>query len=448
LEPRPGQTYFQRPALTIFFSMIGVVIVGTGLLMLPFINSEPGGASFLTALFTSASAVTTTGLSLEVTATYWNGIGQGIIAVLIFVGGLGFMTGVTFLFILIGHRLSLSEHLVLREQLAMQPLGGLVRLARNVFLLDVAITGAGILPLWFAFNRYYDAPEALWQATFHSVSAFNTAGFDIVGPASLAPFPADYFLLSVLTVIAILGAISYTVLLELGGGRLWRRLSLDTKMVLLVSVGLWSIGSALAAAFALWEHALPFDGPAGAEIFTAFFNTVSGATTTGFSTIDFSQVQDSVLVVTIGLMFIGGASGSTAGGIKVGTIAVLMIAVCSFLRGRRHAEAFDREIPFLQINRALTITAVGVAIVGVSLLMLQFIEPDIPAVPLLFEALSAWGTVGLSAGVLPQLSVPGISVIIMLMLIGRLGVLSLIVLVAPGEQPSRYRYPKESVRIG
>jgi trk system potassium uptake protein TrkH len=337
---------------------------------------------------------------------------------------------------------------VLREQLAEEPLGGLARLARNVFLLDVSITGAGILPLWYAFSRHYDALAALWQAVFHSISAFNTAGFDIVGPSSLAPFATDYFLLSVLTVIAILGAISYTVLLEVGSRRLWKRYSLDTKVVLLVSMGLWSAGSALAAAFALWQQAIPVEGPAGAEVFTSFFNAVSGATTTGFSTVDFSLVRESVLVVTIGLMFIGGASGSTAGGIKVGTIAVLTIAVCSFLRGRRHAEAFNREIPFLQVNRALTITAVGVAIAGASLLMLQFIEPDMPAVPLLFEALSAWGTVGLSSGVLPQLSVPGVSVIILLMLIGRLGVLSMIVVLSPGEQPLPYRYAKESVRIG
>jgi len=365
-----------------------------------------------------------------------------------FLGGLGFITAVTFLLTLVGHRFSLREMVVLRENLGTSSFRRLVHLTLHVLILDLLITIVGAAILYWRFADHYAAPQALWQAVFTAVSAFNTAGFDIVGPASLAPFQTDFVLLSAIIGVACLGAIGYTELVELSRfKRVPRRLSLNTRLVIIMSLAAWLVGS---VAILVNEGGNAGTlGPLGsaAAAGTAAFNGISAATTTGFSTVDFGKASEVIVLFTVGLMFIGGAAGSTAGGIKLNTVGVLLAAAISSFKGRPQAELFRREIAYNQIARAISILLLAIGIVSVTVLTLVITEPAIPFPNLLFETVSAFGTVGLSTGALAAFSVAGKYLIIALMFIGRLGVLSLILALSAREQPSLVRYPEETVKL-
>jgi trk system potassium uptake protein TrkH len=425
-----------------------LIVAGGFLLLLPIANRTGEMASPMVAFFTSTSAVTVTGLTLKDTAAYWSSFGQGVIFVLMAVGGLGFMTGATFILIMVGQRITLSDRLLMRESLLTDRLGGLVRLTRQVVFASGLIYLIGMALFFWRFQQYFTGTETLWQAAFHSVSAFNNAGFSIIpGNVSLTPFSSDYFMLSIFAVLIILGGISYTVLVELFRGRRFKRFSLDTKLVLLISVGLWVLGTGVIFGSEYNnENTLgPFS--IGGKMFTAFFHSVS-ARTAGFSTIDMGSSGDFTNLFVVALMFVGGAAGSTAGGIKINSFAVLMVAVYSAIRGRMGAEAFRREIPHSQVYRALAIGVLALFMLGGVVLFFTLYETAIPFPKLLFETVSAFGTVGLSTGATPELSAVGKVVIIGTMFVGRLGPLTLALILAPGEKKEVYRYMQERVKIG
>lgn len=443
---RHPSRFFSSP----FILMIGfgvLILVGGGLLLLPIANRQGGMTPPLVAFFTSTSAVTVTGLVLEDTATYWSSFGQGVIFALMAVGGLGFMTTATFFLILIGQRITLPERLLMRESLMADRLGGLVRLTRYVVLTAILIYLAGMGLFFWRFSQT-GGTQALWPSAFHAVSAFNNAGFSIIpDSASLSAYRSDYIFLGIFATLIVLGGISYTVLVEVFRGRRPKRYSLDTKLVLLVSALLWVLGLGVIFGSEYSNEATLGKLPLGGKVFTAFFHSVS-ARTAGFSTIDFSQSGDFTNLFVVGLMFVGGAAGSTAGGIKVNTFAVLIVAVFSSIRGRLHAEAFGREIPHVQVHRALAIAVLGLLLIGGVVLFLTLYEKEIPFPKLLFETVSAFGTVGLSTGIITQMSLAGKVLIIAAMFLGRLGPLTLALALAPGEEREVYRFVQERVKIG
>jgi trk system potassium uptake protein TrkH len=416
--------------------------------MLPFANTQGGITSPLIAFFTAASAVSTTGLTLVPTDTYWTLFGQMVICGLIFLGGLGLVTVVMFNLWIIGNHFSLQDRFITREAMAVQNLGGLVQTLRNIVLLDFAISIIGGLLLFVQFRHYYDLPMSLWQGLFHSVSALHTAGFDIIGPASLVPLRTDFILLTVLLVEGILGSISFSVILEIPAVRRWRRFSLNTKLVLTMTL----IISILVFVAVFMNEAFLgttlTEFSTGGKVFTSLFNGLSASTTTGFSTIDFSQVTIQALLVIIGIMFIGGATGSTAGGIKVNTFAVIIANLWSTLRGKENTEIFGREIDASQIWRALTVALVGLIIVILSLMLIMISSPGIPFERVLFETTSAFGTVGLSTGAITEFSAQGQIVLIFLMFIGRVTPLSVIMILVKYKKINLIRYPKEIIGIG
>jgi trk system potassium uptake protein TrkH len=416
--------------------------------MLPIANTRGSLTPPLTAFFTAASAVSTTGLTLVPTATYWTLFGQAVICALIFLGGLGLVTVVMFNLWLIGTRFTLQDRILTREAMAGENLGGLVHMLRNVVLLDLAITAIGAGLLIWPFQNYYDLPTSLWQALFHSVSAFNTAGFDIVGPASFIPFRTDIILLSIPTVEAVLGAISFSVLMEVPMVHRWHRFSLNTKLVLVMTlvVSLLAIMAILINETFLGNTLADFS--IAGKAFTSFFNGLSASTTTGFSTIDFSQVTIQVLLIITGVMFIGGATGSTAGGIKVNTFATIVANIWSTVRGKTNTEIFGREIGSGQVLRALTVVFVSFTLVVFGMLLIMISSPDVPFERVLFEATSAFGTVGLSTGALAKFSTLGKIVVIFLMFVGRVTPLSVTMIFARYRKHPAYRYPQELVKIG
>ncbi|MDO8750108.1 MAG: potassium transporter TrkG [Dehalococcoidia bacterium] len=442
---QPG-VRFESP-LILLFGVGSLVAIGTFLLWLPWFNTTGEFAPFLTALFTATSAGTDTGLSIVDTATFWNPTGQTIIMALILIGGVAMMSAATFLLVIFTQRISLSNQLIMREFTGVSHLGGLVRLAVQVASVALIIQALGFLLLLWRFLPIFDLGQAVWHALFLSVSAFNNAGFTILPDSdSLSRFQMETWVLGIVGALTILGGISYSVMADMVRNRRFKRLTLDTRLVLVVSLGLWVVG-ALVIFLSEFNNedtlkALPLSNRA----INSLFMSVSPRTA-GFTTIDLSQTEIHTNLFMTSLMFIGGASGSIAGGIKVNTLAVLLVAVVATIRGRGQAAAFGREIPPAQIQRALAVAFLGISFVF-SVAFLLVMTERIPFERLLFETVSAFGTSGLTAGVTPLLSSWGQTVIAITMFVGHIGPLTFALALAQGQRRALYRYSQERVRIG
>ena len=441
--PRPPA---RAPAL-LALGFLATIAVGTLLLSLPVANREGTVTPFVTALFTATSAVCVTGLVVVDTKTFWSPFGQAVILLLIQVGGLGFMTSSTLLLLLIGRRVSLRERILLREAYGATPLGGILRLTRQVAFATLLFESLGALILFLRFGMEFSPDWALWMAVFHSVSAFNNAGFDIIGDfRSLIGYSQDPVVALTIAVLIILGGISFTVMVDVARERSFRSLLLDTKVVLVTTAALLAAGT---VALLLTEYGNPATlGPMDplAKLVNAFFMAVTPRTA-GFTTLDVPQMTQGALLLTVALMYIGGASGSTAGGIKVNTFGVLTAAVVSSMRGRNTATVFGRELPQDHVYRALTVALLALGLVFGVTVVLALIEPfGLPQ--LLFEATSAFGTVGLTTGITPDLSVEGKLLIAATMYVGRLGPLTVALALAQREKAIRYRYPEGRLKIG
>jgi trk system potassium uptake protein TrkH len=428
------------------YGFVVLIAVGTFLLSLPLASAAGNWTALLDALFTATSAVCLTGLVIVDTGTYWSGFGQLVILALIQIGGFGFMTSSTMLLLLIGRRVSLRERLLLKESLGGGGLGSVLTLARRVFVFTVIAEAIGVVLLTAHFVTELAVPTALWWGLFHSVSAFNNAGFDLVGGyRSLIPYGHSPLVLLTLAALFVLGALSYTTIEDVVRRRRFGRLALDSKLVLTVTLGLLLAGAAL---LLLTERANADTLGAmetGPRLLNAFF--LSAARTAGFTTVDIGKMTDDGLLVLIALMFIGGASGSTAGGIKVQTFGILFFAIVAAVRGVNDVQAFHRRVPTNQVLRAIAIALLGVAWAFALSLALNVSERT-AALGNIFEAVSALSTVGLSTGITPETSVWGKVVLIVAMFTGRLGPLTLALALAARERPARYHWPEETIKLG
>ncbi len=480
-QPRPGDVIVRRPRqaeiapvqihltrrsvpvrgvaspMMVVYGFLALATVGTVLLYLPVASTGDESTPLVDAIFTAVSAVTVTGLVVADTATHWSLFGKGVIFALIFVGGLGFMTSAAFLLILVGQRLGLQNQLAIRRGLGVRQLGGLAALVRNIVITAIAfqVLGATALFLrWYVFGSLWEgisAREAVWQSAFHAVSAFNNAGFvifppDRVGGDSLAGFATDYAVLGVIGLLIIFGGISYAVIYQLIRVRRPSRFSLDTKLILVATVALLLMGAA-------FVFVVEFDRP---ETFgnravheKAIEALFQGATlrTAGFTTIDWSATTEHTNIATESLMFIGGASASTAGGIKIGTFAVIVVTILGTLRNRRHIMVFGRELPADIIRQAMVVGLVAVATVFTFTMLMAAVE-DLPLSKILFETVSAFGTVGLSSGITGDLTDAGRAILTVAMFTGRFGPLTLALLMQGREEIEPYRFAEETIRIG
>ncbi len=434
-----------------FAILIGV---GTLLLLLPIASVQDGSASFLAALFTATSATCVTGLVVVESATHWTGFGQGVIAALMYLGGLGILTAGTVLLIAIGRRITLPERLVLRESLGVTSLGGVIGLVRHVFLLATAIQLIGFLILFFRFLGTYNAGRAAWQALFHSISAFNNAGFFIFpDSASLSAFQRDYLVLFIMGILIVLGALSFVVIADLARHRRFSRWTLDTRLVVLGTAFLWLVGGLVTFFFEYRNGATLGELSLGGQVANSLFQSV-GSRTAGFSTVDFGATQPHTNFMNLVQMFIGGAAASTAGGIKINTAMVLVVAVLASLRGRSHAEAFRRELPYAQVARAMAVVGLAMAILFTVVMSLTLTEQAkmgegaFTFLDLAFEAVSAFTTTGLSTGITSELTHPGQYILVAAMYVGRLGPLTIALGLALRERRAIYRFAQETVRIG
>ena len=437
------------PSAVLVSGFAGLVAIGTVLLLLP-ISSEPGAATdLLTALFTATSAVCVTGLVVVDTATHWSPFGELVILGLIQVGGFGFMTGSTLLlFLLVRRRTGLHDRILVQASTGGIELGSVLAVVRRVALFTLLAESLGAAILTAAFMAHgEDLLGAFWWGAFHSISAFNNAGFDLMGGfRSVAAFGTSPVVLTSLGALIVLGGLGFAIVGDAFGKRHWTRLALETKVVLLTSLALL-VGGAIAVAALEWSNPATLGSlPEVHRPLNALFESVT-LRTAGFAVFDQGALGTPMLFVAMALMFIGAASGSTGGGIKVNTFSVLLIAIVSTVRGRPSAEAFGRRVPHDVIYRALSVALLSIAFVfavafGVVILAgTEFVDTT-------FEAISAFGTVGLSTGITPHLSDPARVLVAFAMFAGRLGPLTLVLALAARQRPVSHRPAVESLRIG
>jgi trk system potassium uptake protein TrkH len=434
-----------RPPQVLLLGFALLILAGTALLSLPAATSGGQRPDFLTSLFTATSAVCVTGLVVVDTGTYWSPFGQVVILLLMQVGGLGFMTAGTLFALLLGKRIGLRERLIMREALNQIDVGGVVRLAKYVLLFTLVVESAAALVLALRWSADFGWPGALWRGVFHAVSAFNNCGMDLMGNfRSMMGYVTDPWVNFGITLPIILGGLGFAVVADVQAKRRWGRLSLHTKIVLLTTLALL-VGGFLAILALEWSHSLR-DLPLGGKLLAAYFQAVVPRTA-GFNTLDIAGLRTATQFLLIILMFIGASPGSTGGGIKTTTFYLLVLVAWCQSRGRGGVEAFRRRIPQDQADRALTVFLMGVGLVcGVTMLLLVTEGSDF--LRTLFEVTSAFGTVGLSMGLTPELSPWGRLLIIFTMYTGRLGPLTVAFALAERRRKVYVRHPEEKLMIG
>ena len=437
------------PSVVLVAGFAVFIAIGTVLLLLPISTADGSATDPLTALFTATSAVCVTGLVVVDTATHWSGFGQVVIILLVQVGGFGFMAGSTLvLFLLVGRRTGLRDRILVQASTGTPDLGSVTAVVRRVAVFTVLAEGIGAAVLLVAFLRLgFEPAEAAWRAAFHGVSAFNNAGFDLSGGfRSLQPFVAEPLILLPIGVLLVLGGLGFAIVGDVAAKRAWTRWALETKVVVLTTAALLVVGTSTVLLLE-WNNPQTLGGlPEDQRPLNALFEATT-LRTAGFSTMPTGQLRDATLFVVIALMFIGGASGSTAGGIKVNTFSLLLIAIASTARGRPSAEAFGRRIPHVVVYRALAVALLSIAFVFAVAFLIDIIT-GAPFVDVLFEAVSAFGTVGASTGLTTELPDTARLVVIGAMFAGRLGPLTLVLALTARQRPTSYRPAVETMRIG
>lgn len=436
-----------NPSKLVVLGFAGAIVLGTIMLMLPFSTSGDGGASFRIAAFTATSAICVTGLTVADTAMYWSEAGQTIIMLLVQVGGLGIMTGASLLVLAISGRLGLRGRMLAGHERGSVNLGDV----KSVLLAVIAFSLIAEMIVAFALTVGFWIEGAgfgtgIWRGVFHAVSAFNNAGFDIV-PDGMPYHASDPLIALPIAIAVIVGGLGFPIWLELRRRlRTPRRWSLHTKLTLATTGILLALGW-IVISLLEWnssETMGPLSVPG--KLLTGFFSSASWRTA-GFSTLDYSEVNDETLLVSEMLMFVGGGTGSTAGGIKVTTFALLVLMAVAEVRGRQDVSVFRRRIPGAAQRQVLTVAFFGVTLVLIGTLGLM-LTSDFGLSPSLFEAVSAFGTVGLSTGITPDLPGAANAILIGLMFLGRVGPLTLAVALALRQHAQRIRYPEERPLVG
>lgn len=436
------------PARVVVAGFAAAVGIGTLLLLLPVAVPGETGTGLLDALFTATSAVCVTGLVTVDTATHWSGFGQAVIAGMIQVGGFGIMTLATLLGLLVSRRLGLQTRLNAAAESKSLGLADVRRVLVGVARTSLLFEAAGAVVLTARFATAYDEPpgRALWLGVFHAVSAFNNAGFALFSD-NLIGFATDPWISLPVCVLVIAGGLGFPVLFELR--RAWRRprrWTLHTKLVVVMTAVLVPLGTLLFLALE-WSNPRTL-GPmsvAGKAV-AGFFQGVMPRTA-GFNSIDPGQLREETLLGSDVLMFIGGGSAGTAGGIKVTTFAVLLLVIVTEVRGDQSVTAFGRRIPREAQRQALSVALLAVAVVvGATALLLLLTPFALDAV--LYEVISAFATVGLSTGITADVGVPGQLVLVALMFLGRLGPITLASALALRSRPRLYELPQERPIIG
>lgn len=419
------------------------ILIGTLLLLLPFSTKSGECCGFLTAIFTSTSALCVTGLVVENTATYWSVFGQIVILIMIQIGGLGVVSMAALVMMMTRRRIGLLARSTLQETISAPNLGGIVKMTSFVIIITLIIEGIGFIMLLPVFCKQFGA-IGIWYSLFHSISAFCNAGFDIVGQnfSSLTAYTANPLLNITIVLLIIVGGIGFTTMHDIyrfkfrfGKYSLQSKVSLITSAVLIIVPTLY---------FCIFEFT---DMPAGERVLASLFQAVTPRTA-GFNTVDLTKLSDTSIALMIFLMLVGGSPGSTAGGMKTTTLVVLFITAISVFRRKEDATMFRRRISEKTIKNAVAILILYMTLFVCGGVLISAVD-GLPLLTCLFETASAVGTVGVTLGITPTLSVASKIVLILLMYLGRVGALTLVFVTFTSKKDNFVgRYPEEKITVG
>lgn len=420
------------------------IVVGTALLMLPISSTE--GVSFSDAFFTSTSAVTVTGLAVVDTGSEWTRFGQGVLMLLIQLGGMGLMTFAVIVLSSLGLKIGLPHRRYLREEMGLASFAGLVDLVWTIFRIVLICEVIGIVLLSVVFVPEFGWKNGLWQAAFHSVSAFNNAGFSLFSD-SLIGYADNPVVIFTISAQFMVGGLGFAVLSDILLFRKWGRFSLHTRLMLVGTLALVS-ASCLTIGFLEWSNpdTLGMVQSVPGKMQAVWFEAVSPRTA-GFNALDTASMQDSTALFTMVLMVIGGGSTSTAGGIKVTTAVVLVLATIAFFKNSGRMKAFGYSVGLEQGLKVMALLTVSLFVIVTGLFVVIATHPHLDFLNAAFEVTSAFGTVGLSRGATGELNDVGRLVICVIMFLGRLGPLTLGFFLAT-KTPPRIKYPEGAVFLG
>ncbi len=429
----------------IILGFAGIILFGACLLTLPVSSQASVATSFHKALFTATSAVCVTGLVVEDTATYWSYFGQAVILILIQIGGLGIISVASYLFVLSGRKVSLMQRQTIQNALSAPQLGGIIKFMEFVFAVTFAIEGAGALILMPGFVSQFGA-SGIWMSVFHSVSAFCNAGFDLMGSrtgkfTSLTSYAGSPYITIVISLLIVFGGLGFLtwedILTKKGNFKIYR---MQSKVIIVITTILLVVPAVM---FFFVDFA---KDPMMMRICKSIFQAVTPRTA-GFNTADYGQMTEAGRAITMILMVIGGSPGSTAGGMKTTTIAVLYANIMTVYKRKKEAGYFGRRIEDSVVRNAATIVSLYFVLGVGAAIAISLIE-NLPMQACMFETLSAIATVGLSLGLTPNLSLASHLILIFLMFFGRMGGLTIIYAGVTRKEMDASRYPVENIMVG
>lgn len=437
-----------KPVQILVIGFALVILTGAILLTLPIASNEGIRTPFVDALFTSTSAVCVTGLVTLDTGTYWSYFGKTVIIILIQIGGLGFMSFATLISLFIGKKITFKERLVMQEAMNTFSLQGLVKLARYVLIFTFTVEGIGALILSTVFIPEYGLAKGIYFSIFHSISAFCNAGFDLIGQfRSLTPYAENPTIILTIAALIVVGGLGFAVWYEIFNYRKVRRITLHSKFVIVVTAILIIGGTILMYIFEYNNPATMEPMSFKGKLLSSLFASITPRTA-GYNSISTTDMTPAGRFLTIILMFIGGSPGSTAGGIKTATAGILIMTVISIIKGRGETEVFERRISKDTIYKSLAIAIIGITLVTTVTMILSITEVGASLEYIIYEATSAFGTVGLTLGLTTKLSIIGKIIISFTMYCGRLGPFTIALALSRNHSNNTIRYPEDKILVG
>jgi trk system potassium uptake protein TrkH len=441
-------------ARTICLGFVAVILLGAILLTMPFSTGNGNWNDPIVALFTSTSAVCVTGLAVVDTGTEFSFLGQLFIALLAQIGGLGYMTTTTFLMLLIGRKFDLRQKVAIQQALDRPGMSGSSQIIRSIIATTLLFELTGVFLLMIVFVPEKGWQEGTWLAIFHSVSAWNNAGFSLFKD-NLIGYQSSPLVIITIGCLIIFGGIGYQVILDM---YLWLRdrivkktsylvFSLDFKVATSTTLILLVLGTIAIFCIEIRNDSIFGQLSLSDKILAAWFQSVS-TRTAGFNSIDIGKMTNAGLFIMISLMFIGASPGGTGGGIKTTTLRVLTSCTNAILQGKEEVLLYNRKIAISLILKAVGVVFGSLATVIFATILISITDPEFPFIQILFEVVSAFGTVGLSTGITATVSTPAKLILILTMYIGRVGILLLMSSILGDPRPSRIHYPEENLLVG
>lgn len=435
----------EKPPLILTMGFLILITIGGLILSTPFVTKSGQSTNMVDAFFVAASASCVTGLTPVNTAEHWNTFGQVIILFLIQIGGLGVMSLASLVPLILNKKIGLKSRLILKEQLNTENMAGVLKLFKYVLFFTLAVEGLGALFLAIRFVPSYGLGKGIWYAIFHSISAFCNAGFDIMGD-SIYPLRHDYLVNITLMALIAIGGLGFMVTSEIYNKRELKHLSTHSKLVLITNLCLILVGGLGFFILETIKNGMIANETLGHGLLISFFQSVS-ARTAGFYSLDLGQIKDSTAILLMNLMFIGGSPGSTAGGLKTTTFVVLILALFSVVKSQKEPIVFKRSISNETIKKALAIVMVSMFL-HVAVVFVLSILNNFDFIEVLYETVSALGTVGTTMGITDKLTSISKVIIAFCMYLGRIGPMTMALSFGLKSDDRLIRYPEAFISIG